>query len=1256
MVERSVGWWWFRPFGTERNVQRGAYLGVRVRGRVDAICNANALSRRACLRRGISKKLSSEKVQDLGTSQHNFACSFRDTPGCQVGNMAAPASKRRKTEHVSSDEEADDASFASFSDSADANEKAEDLQSQESDDERAIDGELSDDGSEIEKNGQLQSSEDEIDESANTNHPPTTQRSRQRPQKDIPRSAGAYTTVTSRSNIFNIQVDDLLSRIRPKHGQKEIAAEEALHKLRSVIQSIPPRQALPIEEAERGLLSNKVAVPFPTPRPPKDAKYKLEYARPTNINVVGSYGLKSASRARKTVEIDMTVTMPSSLFQEKDYLDYRYFYKRAYYLACIAAGIQDSQGGVSHLRFWNFRDDRLKPILVVSPTLGNSAASQQGDAPKWQINIIPCIGADVFSLEKISPIRTSVRSSKGSETNGNGKNDKPAATPFYNSSIRSDMLMASYLKTLDSASKRCTEFRDACLLGSTWLRQRGLSSSIHNGGFGNFELNILMALLLEDGAAGRRPILSERYSSYQLFKATLQYLTMKNASREALSFGSEYDNVKPAGDGAPVLWDGTRGHNLLYKMTSWSYNLLRHEARTTLNMLSDQQFDGFEAAFVLRTDSFLYRYDYILQLSASLIDSGNSGHTQGALEEYQRLHDVLKRGLSDRVNLLFITPQWTESWELGFIGPGPNLEKTLLVGFAVNPDTVHRTVDHGPSAENKSDAASFREFWGEKAELRRFKDGSIQESLVWAGNEGGQSVIEQIVRYLVSRHVGEQAEQHMRFVGDECRKMLPQGSRVEAFQSLADAYKQLESDIRGLENLPLSIRQMMPCDSKLRYASINPPGASPQRTLADVSIQFEGSARWPDDLVAIQRTKIAFLLKIADQLQESVETLTARIGLEHEEHDILNQAFLDVIYDSGAAFRVRVHHEREEALLARKLMDKSLDPRSKEVAALGLANYKRDYIKGPAFTQAIARLCSRYPALSGTIRLTKKWFASHLLSNNIANEVIEMLVAQTFLQPWPWQAPSSVQTGFLRILLWISRWDWRAVPLIVDLGGSSDLKQADIQAINANFEAWRKLDPGLNRVVLFCGTNVDPDGIAWTDGRTPKVVAGRMTALARAACAEVEDQLDLKPSFLFSSPLSDFDFVIHLNPDFVKTSRRRHSTTNGATFKNLELNAVSDVSRVGYLPVREYLKDLEKLYGSSILFFHGGDERPLIAALWNPQTATRVWKLNIAYPTVPKIRSGEDEGIDAEIDKVGIIAEIARIGGDIIRKIEVHRN
>lgn len=57
--------------------------------------------------------------------------------------------------------------------------------------------------------------------------------------------------------------------------------------------------------------SSRVAVPFPEPRPAHDAKYKLEYAKPANINVVGSYPLKLTTRTSDVLGIDMVVTMPA---------------------------------------------------------------------------------------------------------------------------------------------------------------------------------------------------------------------------------------------------------------------------------------------------------------------------------------------------------------------------------------------------------------------------------------------------------------------------------------------------------------------------------------------------------------------------------------------------------------------------------------------------------------------------------------------------------------------------------------------------------------------------------------------------------------------------------------------------------------------------------------------------------------------------------------------------------------------------------
>jgi len=55
----------------------------------------------------------------------------------------------------------------------------------------------------------------------------------------------------------------------------------------------------------------------------------------------------------------------------------------------------------------------------------------------------------------------------------------------------------------------------------------------------------------------------------------------------------------------------------------------------------------------------------------------------------------------------------------------------LVIGLELNPETCFDIVDKGPEA-NLQEAADFRNFWGVKSELRRFKDGAIREAAVWS--------------------------------------------------------------------------------------------------------------------------------------------------------------------------------------------------------------------------------------------------------------------------------------------------------------------------------------------------------------------------------------------------------------------------------------------------------------------------------------------------------------------------------------------
>lgn len=59
-----------------------------------------------------------------------------------------------------------------------------------------------------------------------------------------------------------------------------------------------------------------------------------------------------------------------------------------------------------------------------------------------------------------------------------------------------------------------------------------------------------------------------------------------------------------------------------------------------------------------------------------------------------------------------------------------SIEDMLVIRFHVNPDSINNTLERGPPADDSA-AAKFREFWGERAELRRFMDGAICEAVFW---------------------------------------------------------------------------------------------------------------------------------------------------------------------------------------------------------------------------------------------------------------------------------------------------------------------------------------------------------------------------------------------------------------------------------------------------------------------------------------------------------------------------------------------
>jgi U3 small nucleolar RNA-associated protein 22 len=163
--------------------------------------------------------------------------------------MAPPVSKRRKLEHSDSEEESE-GSFAGFDEiddaASDASAGAEDDGGDESDVEMSGADDLDDfrdlqDGSEEEDGSE--------DEGADETPAPavkatTLSKPTKRPASSL--QDGVYTAESFKSNLFKLQVDELLQQVRLKYGKKEAAAENAMRTLKTMIEQIPSRDALPV--------------------------------------------------------------------------------------------------------------------------------------------------------------------------------------------------------------------------------------------------------------------------------------------------------------------------------------------------------------------------------------------------------------------------------------------------------------------------------------------------------------------------------------------------------------------------------------------------------------------------------------------------------------------------------------------------------------------------------------------------------------------------------------------------------------------------------------------------------------------------------------------------------------------------------------------------------------------------------------------------------------------------------------------------
>lgn len=536
--------------------------------------------------------------------------------------------------------------------------------------------------------------------------------------------------------------------------------------------------------------------------------------------------------------------------------------------------------------------------------------------------------------------------------------------------------------------------------------------------------------------------------------------------------------------------------------------------------------------------------------SAELRDVSLFDHAEAASESALVAHtaaQVVRQGLGTRAKLVVVVPTAPRTWPISTAEAEPVTH--LDIGINFDAEHVNRVIDMGPPAEDTEGADAFRAFWGEKAELRRFKDGSISESVVWEITRPEERALipGNVVEWVLQRHLGVDVEDVSRdSAAKEWLEVLQQpasardaaavaGAEKLGFRPMLDAYEAFYKVLKAAdEDLPLAILNVTPASELLRYSSVFIPhpidiarAPSAPETVkylpaANIVLQFESSRRWPEDLAAIQKVKIAMLEKIARVVMAQMSGSHAGIVVDEQAGEIEDGVLLEVLLPQGIAMRVSIYHEREQLLLQRIVEDPglvpsatTLPPPSKRLAkpALALHNYRFHTL--PRHHAAIVALHHKYPSYSSATRLLKRWFASHMLSIQIAQELIELIMASVYLDPEARSTPSSSTAGFVRAVERLSKWNWREAPLVVPLYSSvhqdasagrvafpSDKRTEAME----HFTKLRAVDPDVlvHDGSLIVVTEEDLTGRVWLSQGPGRVVAGRLGMLAKATLAALE--------------------------------------------------------------------------------------------------------------------------------------------------------
>lgn len=1058
------------------------------------------------------------------------------------------------------------------------------------------------------------------------------------------------------SNLFRMQIEEMIKEVRTKKVERK-SMKSWLEKLKNYIMEMDDLPVCLLHDTEVD------GIHVPICNIPQESKGFFRLMKPESVNIIGSY--KAGCCLGPDLKVDVAVVIPKKCFLKEDYLNARYHRKRAFYLAVLAKHLKASNLVRSNIEYCAKDGHPIKSCLLVHP---------EGILSYVSVYIYVVPNGEAFKFSRFLPDKCNVRESWW--TSGKTE-DSYSRTPQYNSTIIKDLVLMENEEVRAKVLETNSNLKDAIALLQVWLKQRELD--VGYGGFTGYLVSMLVVHLM------RCRRLNNLMSSYQVVRNVWLMLSQTDWTKEGITMTSQQDNNLQLFHQfyEVVFLDVTGFCNLAATLTRHTYLRVKKEAELALKCLDNPDMNSFQALFMTPVP-FFRQFDHVVCVrNQNAVKKVIKEHS--SLEEQmdymwfskplfiKTLTDLLSKGLTGRVLQMAVKLTPPVTWP---VHSGYTTDSTpVLIGLQLNPDTALKIVEKGPPA-NLPEAETFRAFWGSKSELRRFKDSTVCEAVVWAQPSASICTKRLIVRDIVSFLLKEKLHLQntdFNYIADQLEPLIQKktvipdefeyGTGEEACRKVIQSFDQLAKQLRDLKDLPLDIVSTQGISPVFRYCDVFPPlstgyvppdkcnKAGPKCLLlnenlrvvplytypVEAVIQLGLSRKWPEDQEAVRRIRAAFNIQIAEMLSSNYKLETQPFT-----------EFVDVFKD-GFVFRLRVAYAREIVLLKETVLpDGKITYRdTHESLQLGKMT-----LHLPKLTGAISGLSLQHPGFGPATRLAKRWLNSQLLdSSHFPDVVTELLMAYVFLSPEPFETVLQPQTAFLRFLNLVATTNWHLEPIIVNF--NSDMKRDDLLEIESHFRNERSTLPQ-----LFIATQYDKTSSLWTKEAPSLPVLMRLAKLAAESLKITESNFLVSSDHdvfkqIFRPPLDIYDVLIRIYPHFNAHKFHGVDWVSKQPPKNVTpLKKDTKIPVTGFDPVQCYLDELRGSYDDFALFFHDSYGGNVIGVLLKP-TGLKPQEFKASHVNCRKPKmEGKSAQLTLNIDAV--VEDFYIIGKDLVESIDVN--